>query len=126
MKFFPVSERNEWSVQSFLILAKFFKKPMQKSIILFFVFAAILTTLNACKKDKYLESEALIVNVYGDCGYAIYMDFNVFQPRNLPDSLFIDSLPVIISYKLLDRLPECYGVLPIKDMMHLRTIERKL
>ncbi len=99
---------------------------MQKSIILLFVFSAILTTLNACKKDKYLESEALIVNVYGDCGYAIYMDFNVFQPRNLPDSLFIDSLPVVISYKLLDRLPECYGVFPIKDVMHIRTIEKKL
>lgn len=95
----------------------------------FIVFGA--TTLlsavlfSACKKDKYLIADAIVKNINGDCGYVIYLDFNAFQPRNLPDSFMVDSLPVTISYKLLDQVPECYGDLPVKDIMHIRTIERK-
>jgi hypothetical protein len=97
-----------------------------KKIIVLAVAAALAALLfSACNKDKYLIADALVKNINGDCGYVIYLDFNAFQPRNLPDSLMIDSLPVTISYKLLDQVPECYGDLPVKDMMHIRTIERK-
>lgn len=86
----------------------------------------IVLFFSSCKKDNYITADALIKNINGDCGYVIYVDFNAFQPRNLPDSMKVDSLPVTISYKLLDETPECFGDLPVKDIMHLQTIKRKL
>jgi len=99
---------------------------MKKTILFSIAIALFMLLVSSCKKDKYVVADAIIKNINGDCGYVIYLDFNAFQPRNLPDSLFIDSLPVTISYKLLDQIPECFGDLPVKDMMHLRTIKRKL
>ncbi len=98
---------------------------MKKTILFVIATALLMLLVSSCKKDKYVVADAIIKNINGDCGYVIYLDFNAFQPRNLPDSLFIDSLPVTISYKLLDQTPECFGDLPVKDMMHIRTIERK-
>jgi len=91
-----------------------------------FIISAIVVLFASCKKEKYITTDALIKNINGDCGYVVYVDFNAFQPRNLPDSMKVDSLPVTISYKLLDETPECFGDLPVKNIMHLQTIKRKL
>jgi hypothetical protein len=97
---------------------------MKKSVLFSLVALSVLF-FSACKKDKYIKADAIIKNINGDCGYVVYLDFNAFQPRNLPDSLFIDSLPVTITYKLLDIVPECYGDFPVKDVMQIQTIQRK-
>jgi len=85
----------------------------------------LLIFLPSCKKDKYITADAIVKDISGDCGFIIYVDYYAYQPRNLPDSLKIDSLEVTLTYKLLERAPECYGNVPIEDMMHIQNIERK-
>lgn len=99
---------------------------LQKFKFSFLPILLMLFILSACKKDEYITADALIKNINGDCGFVVYVDFNAFQPRNLPDSMKVDSLTVTIAYKLLDETPECFGDLPVKDIMHLQTIKRKL
>jgi hypothetical protein len=90
------------------------------------VIVAAIVFFASCKKDKYTTADALVKDISGDCGFIIYVDFYAYQPRNLPDSMKVDSLPVVITYKLLERAPECFGTVPIEDMMHIQTIKRKL
>jgi hypothetical protein len=91
-----------------------------------FLFSLLLVFVASCKKDKYVTADAIVKDISGDCGFIIYVDFYAYQPRNLPDSLKIDSLQVEITYKLLERAPECYGTVPVEDMLHIQHIKRKL
>lgn len=85
-----------------------------------------IVSMSACSKNDYITADALVKNIQGDCGFVIYVDYYIYQPRNLPDSLKVDSLPITLTYLLLHRAPECYGTVPVEDMIHIQHIRRKL
>jgi hypothetical protein len=86
----------------------------------------LLLFFSYCKKETYYTKDAIVKDIQGDCGHVIYVDYYIYQPRNLPDSLKIDSLRVTLTFKLLERAPECYGNVPVEDMIHIQHIRRKL
>lgn len=98
---------------------------MKKYFVLLCASMILMIVASSCNKNKFLKSEnAKIIDIQGDCRFVIQVDFDLFQPRNLPDTLQIDGQLVSITYKLLDRGPQCFGTLPVRDVMHLQTIKR--
>lgn len=94
-------------------------------LFLAFLLAAVMGT--SCNKTDFEESNAVIA-YYGDfdqggCGWVIEIDLKAYQGRNLPDAFKSDQLPVKITYRILENLPDCLNRTDVDGMIYLHKVE---
>ncbi len=101
-----------------------------RTLALVALFLVVFTTIG-CKKEDFTERTGFVVwtgeFVDGGCGWLIsfHTDLN-YQPWNLPDSYKVDSLPVTITYKDLEKRPDCLNRTDVDGQIYIHKIESPL
>lgn len=79
-----------------------------------FIFILMIFAFSACKKDTQIKNENATITFTGDvasdgCGYLIKINSTgtSYHADNLSETYQKDSLPVTISYHLLDKKFSC-------------------
>lgn len=96
-------------------------------LLLFFSFCSKENSCDTCGKlNKQLDAtiiDAGLVTADG-CGWVLRVGASDLHPNNLPDSLKVSQLPVIVSFKITEKEFSCgslsLGGLPIVEIISIR------
>lgn len=90
----------------------------------------LVTAIQSCSKDELTTSAGFIINTgsfsSGGCEWIIVTGSDRFQPDNLPDAFkqpAVDSLPVEITYRVVDRTANCPLPQNYSGLIHLNRIK---
>lgn len=96
-----------------------------KGVLLALVITGI--SIAGCDKEELLQATGMVV-YYGDfasggCGWVIEIGAEAFETQNLPDALLVDSLPVDITYKVLQNAPDCRNRTDVNGIIYVHKVE---
>lgn len=102
-----------------------------------FKFSALLAITVAvlaaagCKKEPFSERTGFVVwtgeYIDGGCGWLLSFPPDLqYQPRNLPDTYKVDSLPVTVIYRDLKNRPDCANLTDIDGQVYVHKVESPL
>jgi len=93
-----------------------------------FPIAFAFCILQGCSKDALETKYATVVYTgtfaNGGCEWAISIDSDLFQPRNLPAEFQTDGLNVQVTYRLVQTTAECPNAQNYGGLIHLNRIKR--
>lgn len=83
--------------------------------------------LTGCDKEELLQTSGM-VTYYGDfsaggCGWVIEVGDGAYQAQNLPDAFLIDSLPIDLTYKILQEAPDCRNRNDVFGIIYIHKVE---
>ena len=96
-----------------------------KVFLLGLIIAGISFT--SCEKTEFIENTGM-VTYYGDfatggCGWVIEIGTKAYQMQNIPDAYLVDSLPVQLTYRVLEGAPDCLNRTDVNGIIYVHKIE---
>jgi hypothetical protein len=93
--------------------------------------ASMLLVSSGCKKEPFLVDTGYVVwtgeFIDGGCGWLVSFPPDIqYQPRNMPDSYLVDSLPVVVTYRDLKNRPDCLNRTDVDGQIYVHKIESPL
>ncbi len=91
----------------------------------------MMIAITGCKKEPFTVRTGYVVwsgdFIDGGCGWLINFHADLqYQPRNMPESFEVDSLPVIVTYRDLKNRPDCLNRSDVDGQIYVHKIERPL